>query len=131
MLAGVAYGPDLHLGRTGWNSDNDLEVGGEKGFSPAVHLLDEALDHHLGRIEVGNDTVPQWTDRLDARVGVLVHQLCLLSDRDALLGIVVDGYDARLVKRNLVIVEDDCVGGSEVHSNLLSQKRECHMCFSV
>ena len=119
MLAGVAYGPDFHLGTTGRYSDHYLEVGGEKGFLLVIDLLDESLDHHLRRVKVGDNAVAQGPDGLDAGIGMLMHQLGLLADSDAFLGIIVYSDNARLVKHLLVVSENDRVGSAEVHCYFL------------
>ena len=95
-----------------------------------VHLLDEAADHHFGGIEVGDDAVPQGAHGLDAGVGLLVHQFGLLAQGDAFPRLVVDGYDGGLVQRNLVILENDGVGGAQIHCKLLIQKVKSHILFS-
>ena len=122
MLAGVAHGPDLHLGASGRNADHNLEVRGEKGSLLVVDLLDEALDHHLGGVEVGDHAVPQRPDGLDSGVSVLMHELGLLTDGYAFACVVVYRDNARGVHHNVVIPENDGVGCSEVHRYLLSQK---------
>ena len=126
MLAGIAHGADLHLGGSRRDSDHDLEVGGEEGPPLAVDLLDEALDHHLSRLEVGDDPVPEGPDGLYPGICVFMHQFRRLPDGDAFLGAVVDSHYARLVENDFVIVEYDGVRRAEVHCNFLSQKRKCH-----
>ena len=89
----------------------------------AVDLFDEAADHHLRRIEVGDNAVPQRPHGADAGVGAVVHQLGFLPYGDAFV-IVVDCNYARLVQHNLVVLVDDGVGSSEVDCQLLIQKRK-------
>ena len=88
----------------------------------AVDLLDESSDHHLGGVEVCDDTVTERTDGLDARIRPFVHQLRLLADGDAAAGMVVNGDDTWLIENDLVVLEDDGVGCSKVNCQFLCQK---------
>ena len=119
MLGRVTDGPDLDFRTAGRDADDDLEVGGEKVFMFLVDALDETAYHHLGRIEVGDDAVPQGADGLDARIDTFVHQLGLLAEGDAFAGIIVDRHDARLVQGDHIVLEDDGIGGTEVDGEFL------------
>ena len=127
VLRGVADGADLDFRRTGRDADDDLEVRREEALVLGIDLADKAADHHFGRLEVGDDPVPERADGLDAGVGPFVHQLGLLADGDALVGMVVDGDDRRLVEGDLVILEDDGVRRAQVDGQFLCQKVECHI----
>ena len=127
MLGGVTDGADLDFGTARRDADHDLDVRGEQRLVLGVHLLDEAADHHLRGIEVGDHAVPEGTHGLDAGVGTLVHELGLLADGYALAGIIVDGDYAGLVENDLVVLEYDGIGRAKVHCQLLCPKRKCHM----
>src|SRR5688572_31656190 len=45
-------------------------------------LVDEVLDHLLGDIDVGDDSVAQRPDGLDLVRGLAHHQLGIVADRD-------------------------------------------------
>ena len=126
MLGGVANGTDLNFGRSGRNSHYNLKVRGEEAVTLAVNFLDEAADHHLRRVEVGDHAIAQRPDGLDAGVCPFLHQLGFLAYSDTLVGIIVNGYDARLVQHYLVILIDDGVGRSKVDCQFLIQKRKRH-----
>ena len=127
MLGGVAHGPDFHLGTARRDAHHNLEVGGEEAAVLAVHLLDEAADHHFGGIEVGDNAVAQRPYGLDSGVAALVHELGLRAYGDALAAIVIYCDDARLVQHYLVVLIDDGVGRSEVYCEFLIQREKCHL----
>jgi hypothetical protein len=56
-----------------------------------------------------------------------MHEFGLLSDSDALVCMIVNRNDTRLVKGDFVILENDGIRRSEVDSQLLIQKTECHI----
>ena len=122
MFGRVPDGPYFYLGTSGRNAHHELEARGEECPFLAVDLLDESADHHLGCIEVSYDPVFQRADRLDPGMLVLVHQFGLVPECDAFPRIALDSYDARLVQHYLVILENDGVGGPEIHRKLLSQE---------
>ena len=130
MFGGVADGPDFDFGGTGRDAHDELEVRGEEAAVAGVDLADEAADHHFCRIEVGDHSVAERTDGLDARIGLFVHEFGLLAEGNALARAIVDGHDGRLVQHDLVILENDGVGGAEVDGQFLIQKSESHIgCF--
>ena len=126
VLGGVAHGADLHFRGAGRDAHHNLEVGGEELGTAAAGLLDEAADHHLRRVEVGDHAVAQRPDGLDARAGPFVHQFGLGAEGDAFARIIVDSHDAGLIQHNLVILVNDGVGGTQIDSQFLIQKRESH-----
>ena len=126
MFGGVADGPDFDLGTAAGNAYDDLKVRGEDGVAVVIDLLDKTADHHLGGVEVGDDAIPQGPYRFDSGVGLLVHQLGFLAESDAFACIVIDCHDTRLVKDDFVVLENDGVGGSEIHGKFLGEERKCH-----
>ena len=127
VFGGVADGADLDFGRSGRDAYDDLQVRREEALMLAVDFADKTADHHFSGLEVCDDAVPQRADSLDAGIGPFVHQLGLLSDCDAFVRMVVNGYDRRLVQGDLVVLEDDGIGRPEVHCQLLRKKVECHI----
>ena len=119
MLRRVADSPDFHFRGTGRDAHHDFKVGGEKAAVTGINLAYETADHHLRGIEVCDNAIPEGTDRLDSRIRLFMHELGLLAQGYALVGVIVDGHDARLVQRNDVILENDGIGGSKVDSQLL------------
>ena len=125
-LSGVADGADLHRRGTGRDADHHLEAGGEEALLVVDHS-DEAADHHLCGVEVGDHAVLEGTDGADVRAGTLVHLLCLASDGDKFVGEFIYCDDGGLVNHLLVVHKDDGVGGSKVYSEVLGKKIECHL----
>jgi hypothetical protein len=91
VLGGVADGADLHFRGAAGNAHDQLQVRGEKAAVTGVDLADETADHHLGGVEVRDHAVAERTDGADAGIRLLVHQLGLLAEGDALVGCIVDG----------------------------------------
>ena len=130
MLGGVADGADLHFRGAAGDAHDQLQVRGEKAAVTGVDLADETADHHLGGVEVRDHAVAERTDGADAGIRLLVHQLGLLAEGDALVGCIVDGDNRGLVEHDLVILENDGIGRAEVYSELLVEETECHYgCF--
>ena len=119
VLGGVTDGADFNFRGTGRNTHHQFEVGGENAAMTGVYLFDEAANHHFCGVEVCDNTIPQRTDGLDAGIGFFMHHLGLLAQCDALPRLVVDSYDRGLVQHNLIILENDGVGGTQVHSQFL------------
>ena len=92
-----------------------------------VDHLDESAHHHLASGEVGDDAVTQRTHGLDAVVGLLVHALGTLTNGYHLIGIAIDRYDGGLVNDNLITLDDDSIGGTEVHRYFLNERKESHL----
>ena len=139
VLGGVTDGTDLHFRGAAGDAHDQLQVRGEEAAVPGVDLADETADHHLGRVEVRDHAVhlgrvevrdhavTQRTDGADAGVRLLMHELGLLAEGDALVGGIVDGDDGGLVQNDLVVLENDRVGRAKVHCELLVQETECHI----
>lgn len=81
----------------------------------AVYLLYETANHHLSGIEVRDDSVFKRADCLYSRLLAFVHKLGLVAQRDTFSCSIIYGNDARFVKNNLVILENDSVGSTEIH----------------
>ncbi len=90
------------------------------------HHLYQTAHHHLACREVCYHTVAEWTHRLDAVVGLLIHALGTLADSYHLVAVSVYCNNGRLVNDNLVIGDDDSVRRTEVHCNLLYKGKESH-----
>ena len=84
-----------------------------------IHLLDKSADHLLGGIEVGDDTVAQRADGAEVLVGFLMHQASLLAHGQRLARLAVKRHNAGLVDNHLVVMQDNGVGGTQVHRYLL------------
>ena len=55
-----------------------------------------------------------------------MHEFGLLTQGNAFAGLVVNSHYRGLVQGNLVILENDGVGGAQVDSEFLIQKVKCH-----
>jgi len=97
VLGGVSDGPLFHLGNATRHAHHHAANGGQPVF---LDLLQEALNHLLGHLEVGDHPVLERPDGFDVLVGALVHLKGLVPELADLAGRVVDGHDARLVEDN-------------------------------
>ena len=127
MFRRVTHRTDLHFRGAGGDAHYQFQVGGEEAAVTGIDLADESADHHFRGVEVGDNAVPQGPHGLDARIGLFVHQFGLLAQGDTLPCLVVDGHDGGLVQGNLVILENDGIGGAQVYSQFLVQKSKCHI----
>ena len=81
----------------------------------ALRLADEAGEHPLGGVEVGDDAVAHRPDGGDGGRRAAQHGARLVSDRFGLLGGGVDGDNRRLVNDDAAAGgKNNRVGGAEV-----------------
>ena len=125
VLGRVAYGTQLHLRRTGRNAYHHAQ-GRREEMAAAWHHLYQTAHHHLARREVCYHSVAERAHRLDAVVGLLVHALGTLADSYHLVAVSIYSYNGRLVHYYLVIGDDDSIGSTEVHCNLLYKGKKSH-----
>ena len=95
--------------------------------------LDKTAHHLLTSREVGNHAVAQWANGTYVVVGLFIHHLGFLADRDHLASTAVKGDDRRLIDHDLVIADDDGVGSAQVHRYLLNERKHSHLisCFYI
>src|SRR5690606_33797584 len=95
--------------------------GGEHTLAGIDHL-DEAPDHHLSGLEVGDNAFLQRPDRLDVLMGFLVHLHGLTTNSQHLVGCLVDSDDRRFVNYNFVAVDDEGVSCAKVDRDVTGEK---------
>lgn len=120
MFGGIPHGTDLDIGRAGRNADHHADRGGEE-IARRLDFLDHAAQHQLRSVEIGDHAVLQRTDRLDVRIGLLVHLAGLRTDSHQLTRVYVQRHDGRLVYHDLPVVNDQSIGRTQVDSQLLRQ----------
>ncbi len=92
-----------------------------------MNHLDQATHHLLASREVGNDSIAQGANGADIVVCLLIHHLGFLAHGNHLVGAAVQSHNRRLVNNNLIITDDDGVGGAEIHCNLLNKRKKSHV----
>ena len=86
-----------------------------------MYHLDKTTHHLLTGREVGNHAVAQGAHRTDVVVSLLVHHLGLLAHGNHLAVNAVESDYRWFVHHNLIITDNDGVGRSQVHRNLLNE----------
>ena len=80
----------------------------------------------LGRTPGNIVAVLERADRLDIRIGLLVHLAGLMTDGNEFSGMYVECHDRRFVDDDLAVVDDQRVGRSEVDRQFLCQRKDPH-----
>ena len=75
---------------TGGNADDNARTRGPR-IALLRRLVDKVAEHGLGNIEVGDDAVLQGTNGHDVAGRTAEHALCLDTDREDALVVLVDG----------------------------------------
>jgi hypothetical protein len=84
-----------------------------------VHLLDEVAQHLLRHVEVGDNAVLEWTDRLDRAGGAPEHALGLDPHRMHLAGTRVDRDHGGLGEHYAAAAYvDERVGGPQIDGHV-------------
>ena len=92
-----------------------------------MHSPDEILDHFLCDFDVGDDTVAQWANGLDAVGRLAHHQLGFVAYGLDPLDPVdrFDRHDGRFIKNDALILNiDQCIGSTEIDSHVLGTEFE-------
>ena len=92
-----------------------------EAIARSLDFLDHAAQHQLRSVEIGDHAVLQRTDRLDVRIGLLVHLAGLRTDSHQFTGVYVQRHDGRLVHHDLPVVNNQSIGRTQVDSQLLCQ----------
>jgi len=90
-----------------------------------VRLLDEVIQHLFGDFEVGDDAVLHGLDGHDVAGGAAQHLLGLFAHGFHLAGVLVNGYNGRLVDNDaLAGREDQRVGGAQINGQIAGKHGE-------
>ncbi len=123
LFGRILHRPLLHLGDAGGDADDHHQAGAEEAVVGLQHL-DEAADHALGRLEIGDHPVLERPDGAQVLVGLAVHLHGLLAHGNDRARAAVDRHDGRFVHHHLIVVDDQGVGGAEIDGDLLGQETE-------
>ena len=93
-------------------------------MAAAVDFLNEVAKHPLGRVEVGDDTVLEWTDRHDASRGPTDHSLGFRADGEDATGVAVDRHHGRLIQHDSAATHvDQRVRRAKVDGHIAADER--------
>ena len=92
-----------------------------------MNHLNQSAHHLLAGGEVGYHPVAQRTDCTDARILFLIHHLGLIAHGNHLVGATVEGHYRGLIDNNLIITDNDGVGGTQIHCNTLNKTKKSHL----
>ena len=116
--AGIHHGALLHLGDAGGHADDDA---GLEEVAAAGNLAHKFLEHPLGHIVVGDDTLPQRTNGHDVAGGTSQHGLSIGAHLQELAVILVDSHHGRLIEHNALALYIHQNGGrSQIDTNIFS-----------
>ena len=118
MLCAVAHRTQLHLCTSRRHTDDHPERLRQEMMMHIDHL-NESSHHLLACVEVGDDPVLERSARDDVLVCFLMHHLGLAAHCDHPLGVAVHSHHRRFIDHDLPVHDDDGVGRSEVHCNIL------------
>ena len=117
LLGTFAHGTLFDIGDTTGDTDDHTQRRRQERTIDTRHA-DEFADEVLGHLEVGNHATTQRTNGLHVAVGLAIHQLGPLAYSDYLVVVAVISHDRGLVDDHLVVIYDDGIGGTQVHSHL-------------
>src|SRR5262249_3021545 len=116
----VAHRALLDLGDAGGYADDD--AGMHKG-APPMHLADEVVEHLLRHVEVGDDAVLQWPNRLDVSRRPTHHRLGLVAHRKHRVIGLVDGDDGGFVHHDALAADvDEGVRGAQIYGEVIGEE---------
>ena len=89
-----------------------------------MNFLNEVAKHPLSRVEVGDDTVLQWSDRHDASRGPANHPLSIRTDGEDATGVAVDRHNRGLVEHDAAATHvNQRVGRAKVDGHIAADER--------
>src|SRR5690606_9564564 len=94
------------------------------GAEPAVfmHFTDKVLEHFFGDLEVGNNTVFQWTNRsnISGRTAQHSFRFSTYCFDDFMAIVMTDGHHGGLVKYNPAAAHiNQCIGCTEINRKIV------------
>ena len=114
LFCAIFHSPLLHLGNTRRYSYHHPQCRREESVVE-FHHLDKLAKHIFRRLEVSDDTVTQRPNSLDILMGLAMHHHSAFAHSHNLVGVTLDSNNRRLIDDNLVIIDDEGVGGAEVY----------------
>ena len=94
-----------------------------------MNHLYQSAHHLLASSKVGNNAIAQWSYGAYVLVRFLIHQLRTFANGNHFVRSAVERNDRRFVYHNLVIADNDGIGRSKVHRNLLHERKKSHVFF--
>ena len=93
-----------------------------------MNFADEMLDHFLRDFEIGDHAVPERPNRLNIAGRTAEHALCLDTDSQDALIVLVDGDNGGLANDDALAAHGDKrVGGAEVDGKIARIATEEHI----
>ena len=86
-----------------------------------MHFANEVLDHFLGHVEIGDNTVTHGADCFDGAGGAAQHQFCIFADGENFFHPVFDmiGNDGGFRKHDALAFDiNQCVGRAEIDGHI-------------
>ena len=112
---------------TGGNADDNARTRGPR-IALLGSLVDKVAKHGFGNIEVGDDAVLQGTNGHDVAGRTAEHALCLDTDRQDALVVLVDGDNRGLANDDALAAHGDKrICGAEVDGKIARIATEEHI----
>ena len=121
MISSLFDGSPFDRGDPGRDADHDARL-----RPPApMDLLDEIPEHFLGYVEISNDPVTEWPDRLDVGRGSPDHPFGFHPHRQGPVVSSVDGNHRRFVEYDARAAHvHQRIGRAEVDGHVLASNSE-------
>ena len=91
-----------------------------------MNHLNQSTHHLLAGREVGNHAVTERTDGFYVLVCFLIHHFRLVTYSNHLFGTAIQCNNRGFVDHNLIIADNNGVGRTKVHCNLLHKTKKSH-----
>ena len=94
-----------------------------------MNHLNKTTHHLLACREVGNHTITQRANGTNVLVSLLIHHLRLITNCNHLVGTAIQSNNRWLVNHNLIIANDNGIGGTKVHCYFLYETKKSHLLY--
>ena len=116
FISGLFNGATFYASYSVWNAYNDARFSKIGAF---MNLADEVFDHLAGRIEVGNNSIFEWSNCNDISRSSTNHLLCFDTNSKNGAGILMDSNNAGLIK--------DYAFTANINKGICGAKVDCHI----
>ena len=120
IFSGILNGALFNSGNSRWNTNH------HSWFAPTTSCdaLNEIAQHFFAHVEVGNDSIFQWTNHFNMFRSTSKHSLCFPTDCNRLSVAHIDSNHRGLIQNNSLTAHvHQGVGGAEVDCNVTPHRQ--------